>query len=146
MEAEAVAGLPPAGPDWQYEPKVGGFRSLFFRDGYEVHLQSRNQKPLGRYFPEIARAVLSRPRSVFLDEELVNPVTHSMPSGRLHPEGTRIKELSRQTPARFVAFDLLALAKRKTNLLLREFRRLHQQDPPASGEKNLARKLSFWVD
>src|SRR3954462_8801618 len=56
MEAEAVDELPPAGKGWQYEPKVDGFRCIIFRDGDQVHLQSRRQKPLERYFPEVAEA------------------------------------------------------------------------------------------
>jgi ATP-dependent DNA ligase len=110
MEAEAVDELPPAGPEWQYEPKVDGFRCLIFRDGDDVHLQSRNQKALGRFFPEIERAVRLLPRKVFiLDGELVIPgQPFDALQACLHPAAARIQKLSRDTPARFVAFDLLA--------------------------------------
>ena len=71
MEAEAVDELP-AGPGWQYEPKYDGFRCLAHRRGGRVHLQSKNQKPLERYFPEIARGIEEIAEEDFvLDGELV---------------------------------------------------------------------------
>src|ERR1700710_394966 len=109
MEAQAVDELPPAGPKLQYEPKVDGFRCLIFRDGDDVHLQSRNQKPLGRYFPEIEQAVRLLPRKVcVLDGELVIPgQPFDALQARLHPSATRVQKLSQEMPAQFVAFDLL---------------------------------------
>ena len=71
MEAEPVEELP-AGPGWQYEPKWDGFRAIVFRDGDELAIQSRNGKPLGRYFPELVRALLAaRPRKFVLDGEIM---------------------------------------------------------------------------
>jgi ATP-dependent DNA ligase len=104
----------PEGEGWIYEPKWDGFRCLVFRDGQEVYLQSRELKPLNRYFPELieplARAL--PPRCV-LDGEIVI----AGPSGlefealllRIHPAASRVKLLAEQSPASYVAFDLLAL-------------------------------------
>jgi ATP-dependent DNA ligase len=103
----------PSGP-LLYEPKWDGFRCLVFRDGDELFLQSRSGKPLDRYFPEMAaplRALL--PPRVVLDGELVVPVGDGLDfdalSNRIHPAESRVELLSVETPARFVAFDLLAL-------------------------------------
>src|SRR3954451_13527455 len=110
MEAEAVDTLPPASKGWQYEPKVDGFRCIIFRDGDQAHLQSRRQKPLERYFPEVAEASLSiEPARFVLDGELVIPgQPFDALQLRLHPAASRIRKLSAEIPARFVAFDLLA--------------------------------------
>jgi ATP-dependent DNA ligase len=110
MEAEPVDELPPAGKRWQFEPKIDGFRCIIFRDGDEVHLQSRRQKPLERYFPEVAEAARAiKPAKFVLDGELVIP---NQPFDalqlRLHPAVSRIKKLSAEIAAQFVAFDLLA--------------------------------------
>jgi ATP-dependent DNA ligase len=109
MEAEPVDQLP-SGPDWQYEPKVDGFRCLIFREGKTVHLQSRRQRPLQRYFPEVADAALTLPSPSFvLDGELV---IQGQPFDtlqlRLHPAASRVQRLAREHPAHFVAFDMLA--------------------------------------
>jgi ATP-dependent DNA ligase len=100
--------------DLLYEPKWDGFRCLVFRDGDEVLLQSRNGKPLDRYFPELGdplRATLP-PRCV-VDGELVVPRGGALDfdalSERIHPADSRVQMLAAATPARFVAFDLLAL-------------------------------------
>src|SRR4051794_24721420 len=113
MEAEAVDELPPAGKGWQFEPKVDGFRCIIFRDGDQVHLQSRRQKPLERYFPEVADATRSiEPIRFVLDGELVIPgQPFDALQLRLHPAESRIRKLSVQIPAQFVAFDLLADAE-----------------------------------
>jgi ATP-dependent DNA ligase len=110
MEAEAVDELPPAGNGWQYEPKVDGFRCIIFRDGDQVHLQSRRQKPLERYFPEVAEATRTiEPTKFVLDGELVIPgQPFDALQLRLHPAASRIRKLSAEIPAKFVAFDLLA--------------------------------------
>ena len=114
MKAKHVAALPD-GPGWQFEPKWDGFRALAFRDGKEVHLASRNELPLGRYFPEVLDAVrtLSARRFV-MDGEVV--VFASDGKGldfdalqmRLHPAASRVARLARETPASFVVFDLVA--------------------------------------
>jgi ATP-dependent DNA ligase len=112
MLAKRVADLPPAG-GWIFEPKWDGFRVLVFRDGDEVFLQSRDEKPLNRYFPEVVE-VLSRtlPRRVVLDGELVvargNVLDFEVLQQRVHPAASRVKMLSEQTPASVVFFDLLA--------------------------------------
>src|SRR5579862_443032 len=104
----------PAGDDYVYEPKWDGFRCIVFRDGDEVELGSRNERPLTRYFPDVVTAVLAGlpPRCV-VDGEIVI----ATPSGldfdglqqRIHPAASRVNMLAERTPASFVAFDLLAL-------------------------------------
>jgi ATP-dependent DNA ligase len=105
----------PAGDGWLYEPKWDGFRALIFFDGQEIYLQSRDLKPLGRYFPELETGlptVLAAP--VILDGEIVIATDHGLDFDalqmRIHPAASRIRMLSGQTPASFVAFDLLAEA------------------------------------
>jgi ATP-dependent DNA ligase len=116
MDAQPVREIP-AGAGWQYEPKWDGFRCLAFRDGAELHLQSKSGQPLGRYFPEIV-AALSRLRSrrFVLDGELVVPVARGASFSalqlRLHPAESRVRKLAAQTPARYLVFDLLALGAR----------------------------------
>ncbi len=104
----------PEGDDWVYEPKYDGFRALAFVDGDEVYLQSRGGKPLRRYFPEL---VFPSGRYV-LDGELVivdgdGREEFDSLQARLHPAESRVRMLAEQTPARFRAFDLLALDRRK---------------------------------
>jgi ATP-dependent DNA ligase len=103
----------PSGTDWRYEPKWDGFRTLVFRDGDEVRLQSRNGRPMERYFPEILPQVLALPTErVVLDGELIVVVDGVQEfdrlSQRIHPAASRIERLAGETPAAFVAFDLLA--------------------------------------
>jgi ATP-dependent DNA ligase len=97
-----------------YEPKWDGFRCLVFRDGDELLLQSRNGKPLDRYFPELQRPLREQlPERCVVDGELVVPrhgvLDFDALSERIHPADSRVVQLAAQTPARFVAFDLLAL-------------------------------------
>lgn len=97
-----------------YEPKWDGFRCLVFRDGDELLLQSRNRKPLDRYFPELRAPLLAAlPDRVVLDGELVVPrggrLDFDALSERIHPAASRVAMLAETTPARYVAFDLLAL-------------------------------------
>jgi ATP-dependent DNA ligase len=116
MLAKRVADLPAAG-GWIFEPKWDGFRVLVFRDGDEVLLQSRDEKPLNRYFPEVVE-VLQRalPRRVVLDGELVvargSALDFEVLQQRVHPAASRVKMLSEQTPASVVFFDLLAEGER----------------------------------
>ncbi|WP_091449259.1 ATP-dependent DNA ligase [Actinokineospora iranica] len=104
----------PDGEGLVFEPKWDGFRCLVFRDGAEVTLQSRSGKPLNRYFPE-AKAALREalPDRVVMDGELIVAVGGRLDfnalSERIHPAASRVRLLAEQTPARFVAFDLLAL-------------------------------------
>ena len=111
MEAKAVAELP-KGENWAYEPKWDGFRCLAFRKGDEVLLQSKAGQPLGRYFPEMVEALAKLPAKQFvLDGEIV-----ILQNGRLsfedlllriHPAASRIRKLSKETPASYLVFDLL---------------------------------------
>lgn len=100
--------------DLLYEPKWDGFRCIVFRDGDEVHLQSRNGKPLERYFIELLEPVRTTlPQRCVVDGELVVPVDGGISfdaiSERIHPAASRVELLAERTPARFIAFDLLAL-------------------------------------
>jgi ATP-dependent DNA ligase len=110
--ARSAKQLPTEG-DWCYEPKWDGFRTIVFRDGADVRLQSRTGKPMNRYFPEVADKVrdLTTDRLV-LDGELVIVVDgvqeFDLLSQRIHPADSRVQMLARATPAAFVAFDLLA--------------------------------------
>jgi ATP-dependent DNA ligase len=113
MLAKAVPDIPPS-LGLSFEPKWDGFRSIVFRDGDEVEIGSRNEKPMTRYFPDIVEAVKAQlpPRCV-VDGEIVI----ATPSGldfealqqRIHPAASRVEMLSVSTPASFIAFDLLAL-------------------------------------
>jgi ATP-dependent DNA ligase len=99
----------PTGPGWVYEPKWDGFRAIAFVDGDSVHLQSRNGRPLTRYFPELrfpeGRYILDG-EIVLFDAE--GRQDFDALGQRIHPAATRINMLAEQTPTRFVAFDLLA--------------------------------------
>ncbi|HEV8548190.1 MAG TPA: ATP-dependent DNA ligase, partial [Polyangiaceae bacterium] len=111
MLAERVSALP-AGEDCLFEPKWDGFRTLVFRDGDELLLQSRDEKPLNRYFPELVQALLSAlPKRVVLDGELVvaqhGALDFDALQLRLHPAASRVALLARETPASIVFFDVL---------------------------------------
>jgi len=97
-----------------YEPKFDGFRCIVFRDGGKVTLGSRNERPLDRYFPEIVDAVLAEmPERCVVDGEIVlmrdGRLDFEALQQRIHPAASRVKMLARETPAAFVAFDLIAL-------------------------------------
>jgi len=103
----------PEGDGWCYEPKWDGFRTIVFRDGDEVHVQSRNGKPMNRYFPEVVEQALALPSQRFvLDGEMVVTVDgvqeFDLLSQRIHPAASRVERLRQETPAALVAFDLLA--------------------------------------
>jgi ATP-dependent DNA ligase len=107
----------PAGDGWQYEPKWDGFRALVFRDGDETFIQSRDLKPLDRYFPELPPALKAcLPERCVLDGEVViagpNGLDFDSMLLRIHPAASRVKLLAAQTPASFVAWDLLAIGDR----------------------------------
>ncbi|MEX1295502.1 MAG: ATP-dependent DNA ligase [Candidatus Limnocylindrales bacterium] len=113
MLAKAAGGLP-QGDDWLYEPKWDGFRALVFRDGDELLIQSRDKKPLGRYFPELAEPLLANlPRRCVLDGEVVIARDGGLDFDalllRIHPAESRVSMLAEQTPASYVAWDLLAI-------------------------------------
>src|SRR3954471_623221 len=109
MEAVSVDELP-AGKGWLFEPKYEGFRCVLFRDGDAVNLQSRRQRPLGRYFPEVIDAALHLPimRFVFDGELIIPDQPFDALQLRLHPAASRVQLLSRQHPAQIVIFDLLS--------------------------------------
>src|ERR671935_1640431 len=103
----------PNGEGWRFEPKWDGFRTIVFRDGDDVQLQSRNGRPMNRYFPEIVEQVLQLPgERLVLDGEMVVVVDgiqeFDLLSQRIHPAASRVEMLSKKTPAAYVAFDLLA--------------------------------------
>jgi ATP-dependent DNA ligase len=116
MLAKRVDSIPPDG-DWIFEPKWDGFRTLVFRDGAEMLIQSRDEKPLNRYFPELLDPLSrSLPPQCVLDGELVivkdDELDFDALQLRLHPAASRVKLLSKQTPASVVFFDLLCLGGR----------------------------------
>jgi ATP-dependent DNA ligase len=112
MLAKSVPQIPEG--SLSFEPKWDGFRSIVFRDGDEVEIGSRNERPMTRYFPEVVEAIKqSVPDRCVIDGEIIVVVGDRLEfevlQQRIHPAASRIKLLSEQTPARFVAFDLLAL-------------------------------------
>ena len=113
MLAKAVDGIPERA-DVLFEPKWDGFRCLVFRDGDELVLGSRNEKPLTRYFPEMVAPLLEQlPDRCVIDGELVvitdNKLDFDGLQQRIHPAESRVNMLAEKTPAAFMAFDLLAL-------------------------------------
>ncbi len=100
-----------------YEPKWDGFRSIIFRDGDEVEIGSRNEKPMTRYFPDIVEAVkVALPAKCVVDGEIVVPQDGRLEfetlQQRIHPAESRVRKLAAETPAQFIAFDLLALGNK----------------------------------
>ena len=120
MLAKSVKDVP--APDsvpggWLYEPKWDGFRAIIFRDGAEVELGSRNERPLTRYFPEVVAAVQDElPERCVIDGEIVlatgDRLDFEALLQRIHPADSRVRMLAETTPAVFVAFDLLAIGDR----------------------------------
>jgi len=111
MLAKSVKAIP---PDASYEPKWDGFRSICFRDGDQVELGSRNERPMTRYFPELVAAVKAElPQRCVIDGEIVIATEHGLDfealQQRIHPADSRVRMLAEHTPASFIAFDLLAL-------------------------------------
>jgi ATP-dependent DNA ligase len=113
MLAKAADGLP-EGDGWLFEPKWDGFRAIVFRDGDESYIQSRDLKPLNRYFPELeAPLKASLPERCIVDGEVVIAGDGGLQFEalllRIHPAESRVRMLAEQSPASFVAWDLLAL-------------------------------------
>jgi ATP-dependent DNA ligase len=130
----------PAGDGWLYEPKWDGFRALVFRDGDDVYLQSRDCKPLDRYFPELAEPLKRQlPDRCVLDGEIVIAGPRGLDFDalqmRLHPAASRVQKLAKETPSAFVAFDILAEGDE-------DLRGLPQQERRQRLEKALGRAQS----
>jgi ATP-dependent DNA ligase len=111
MLAKSVPVVPPG---CSYEPKWDGFRSVIFRDGDEVEIGSRNERPMTRYFPELVAACKAElPERCVVDGEIVIATATGLDfqalQQRIHPAASRVKLLSDTTPAHFIAFDLLAI-------------------------------------
>src|SRR5437762_9649033 len=118
----------PTGDGWLYEPKWDGFRAIVFRDGDETYIQSRDLKPLDRYFPELPPTLRANlPERCVVDGEVVI----AGPDGldfealllRIHPAESRVRMLAEQTPASFVGWDLLALGDTDLRQVLQGERR-----------------------
>ncbi len=112
MLAKLADALPPSG-DFLFEPKWDGFRAIVFRTQSDVFIQSRDLRPLDRYFPELHDALLERlPEGSVIDGEIVITTPQGLDFDalqlRLHPAASRVAKLAKETPASFVAFDLLA--------------------------------------
>ncbi len=140
MEALPASELP-TGQEWQYEPKWDGFRCLAFRDGDRVDLQSKSGKPLTRYFPELAAALLAiKPKKFVLDGEIVIPVDGHLSFDellmRIHPAASRVLKLSQANPCVFIVFDLLVDEKSKSLVKLPLENRRTQLERLAKGYFN----------
>ena len=140
MLAKRVDALPPAGP-WLFEPKWDGFRALIFRDRGEIQIQSRDGKPLNRYFPELLDPLRRQlPERCVLDGEIVIATPQGLDFDalqlRLHPAASRVKLLANQTPSSVVFFDLLCVGDRDLRGVPLEQRRreleavLKEAEPP----------------
>src|SRR5918995_1797150 len=115
MLAKLAEQLPEG--DYLYEPKWDGFRAIVFRFKDDVYIQSRDSRPLDRYFPELHDALLARlPKECVVDGEIVIATEHGLDFDalqlRLHPAASRVEKLAKQTPSSFVAFDVLAIGER----------------------------------
>ena len=112
MLAKSVPDIPTGA--LSFEPKWDGFRSIVFRDGDDVEIGSRNERPMTRYFPEMVEAIkVNLPERCVIDGEIVvvigDRLEFEVLQQRIHPAASRVRLLSGQTPARFIGFDLLAL-------------------------------------
>jgi len=113
MLARLAEALPEEGP-FLYEPKWDGFRAIVFRRGGELYIQSRDLRPLDRYFPELHESLLAGlPPDCVVDGEIVIATPHGLDFDalqlRLHPAASRVAKLAQSSPSSFVAFDLLAI-------------------------------------
>jgi ATP-dependent DNA ligase len=124
-----IAEVLPDGPGFLFEPKWDGFRALVFRGAEQTYLQSRDLRPLNRYFPELEKALHEAlPKGCVLDGEIVVAGTKGLDfdalQQRIHPAPSRVARLAKETPAGFVAFDLLAAGGKSTMELPQSERRL----------------------
>src|SRR2546430_1138270 len=143
MEAELVTELP-EGADWQYEPKWDGFRGVMENLKGELAVWSRNGRPLLRYFPELREVGESLPPDSALDGEIVierdGVLDFDAMQMRLHPAESRIRKLSAEIPAQFIAFDVLRWKGEQVNKLPLGKRRgqhepVRKHDPLAPGAR-----------
>jgi ATP-dependent DNA ligase len=148
MEAQPAEDLP-KGSEWHYEPKWDGFRCLAFRDGNRVDLESKSGKPLTRYFPELVEALRAfRAMQFVLDGEIVIPSDGNLSFDdllmRIHPAASRVAKLSKESPCRFIVFDLLvdASGKNLANLPLHDRRRVLEAFIKKFAKKNAIVELS----
>ena len=153
MLAKRVSELP-EGDDWIFEPKWDGFRALVFRNGDEILIQSRDEKPLERYFPELLDPLRKAlPAKCVLDGEIVivkdDSLDFDLLQLRLHPAASRVRLLSQQTPASLVFFDLLCADDRDLRSQPFQNRRREMESllssvappihmTPATSDRNLA--------
>lgn len=130
----------PAGDGWQFEPKWDGFRTLVFRDGAEILLQSRDERPMNRYFPELLPPLLATlPDRCVLDGEVVIAGNGGLDFEalllRIHPAASLVNLLARHTPASFVAWDLLAIGDEDLRALPLSARRHRLEQALAGASK-----------
>jgi ATP-dependent DNA ligase len=153
MLAKSVPEIPVGG--FAYEPKWDGFRSIIFRDGDEVEIGSRNEKPMTRYFPDVVEAVKAAlPKRCVVDGEIVVPQDGRLEfetlQQRIHPAASRVQKLAAETPAHFIGFDLLAtgnkslmeapFSKRRLELEKAVTRTDQVHVTPATSDEALARE------
>ena len=118
MLAKAAGTIPETG-DFLFEPKWDGFRAIVFRGATDLYIQSRDLKPLDRYFPDVHDILLDQlPKGCVIDGEIVIATSDGLDFGllqmRLHPAASRVAKLAQATPASFVAFDVLAAKGKST--------------------------------
>jgi ATP-dependent DNA ligase len=151
MEAELVRELPP-GDGWQYEPKWDGFRGVLENDGGELALWSRNERPLLRYFPELRPLGEKLPPHSAIDGEIViergGRLDFDAMQMRLHPAESRVRKLSAEIPAQFIAFDVLLWKGKPVHEQPLEKRRAALEKlpftvSPATGDARVAKR---WLD
>jgi ATP-dependent DNA ligase len=151
MEAELVSELP-ARDGWQYEPKWDGFRGILENLDVTLHLWSRNERPLLRYFPELEALGERLPPHSAIDGEIVverdGKLEFDALQMRMHPAESRIRKLSTEIPAQFVAFDVLLWDGKAVHKLPLEERRAHVEAlpyaiSPASDDPEIAER---WLD
>src|SRR3954447_12217852 len=137
-----VAEELPASPGFLFEPKWDGFRAIVFRGGGAVYIQSRDLRPLDRYFPELHDGLLAAlPDGCVVDGEIVIATARGLDFDllqlRLHPAASRVNKLAKETPAEFVAFDVLAAAGRDLRAVPQEERRRRLEELLADATPSL---------
>jgi len=137
MLAKAADELP-RGEGWLFEPKWDGFRTIVFRDGAEIYLQSRDEKPMNRYFPELVAGLPPHlPERCILDGETViagpNGLEFESLLLRIHPAASRVAMLAKETPCSFVAFDVLGLGDEDLRATPQEERRRRLEEALGPG-------------